>query len=100
MEFFTVLAFAMVGLSSLVSLYVIGMAFVDTWWKGVLCLFCQIYFIWYSVMEFQHSYKLLLLVIVYLAGGLGYVILADAGYVEITPIIDVGNAQAAESVSP
>lgn len=32
-------------------------AFQDEWWKGLLCLLCPLYLIYYMFVEFEHEYK-------------------------------------------
>jgi hypothetical protein len=44
-------------------------AFKDEIWKGIVCLFCDIYQIYYTLFEFDHEYKWQI-VGAYLGGGI------------------------------
>lgn len=65
---FTILS-AGFGIMSLVaSIYILVEAFRDEIWKGILCILCGFYFLWYAIFDFDADNKWLW-VLLSLGGG-------------------------------
>lgn len=47
--------FALAGLAG--SILILVEAFKDEIWKGVLCLFCGLYMLYYMLFDFEHEHK-------------------------------------------
>lgn len=45
------------------SVFFVIEAWKDAWWKGLLVLFCGLYLIYWALFEFDHEYKLLVLLL-------------------------------------
>ncbi len=46
-------------------------AFGNSVWKGLIALFCAIYWVFYAIVEFEHRYKWAIVLLAILCGGLG-----------------------------
>jgi len=59
------------GLACIVCSLIIWIdAFKNSLLKGLLCVFCWIYFVWYALFEFQHDNKFLIVLGALICGGL------------------------------
>jgi len=47
--------FSLAGLAG--SILILVEAFKDEIWKGVLCLFCGLYMLYYMLFDFEHEHK-------------------------------------------
>ncbi|HRF59872.1 MAG TPA: hypothetical protein PLH94_08170 [Fimbriimonadaceae bacterium] len=62
---------ALVGIVSFVCWLVIVIdAFKDSILKGLLCLLCGLYYLWYAFFDFEHDNKWLIVLVSIFGGGL------------------------------
>lgn len=69
-----------VALAGLVcSIIILIDAFKDAIWKGIVCLLCGLYFLYYALIEFDHPRKWLIVLGALCGGAAGAVLRLSAG---------------------
>lgn len=68
----------LIGLGALLSIVglvctiiVLIQAFKDSILKGLICLLCGLYYLYYAIFEFKHENKWLIVILSLLCGGVG-----------------------------
>jgi hypothetical protein len=68
------IVFALAGIVG--SIIILIEAFKDEIWKGVLCLLCGLYFLYYALFDFEHDNKWPIVLLALLGNGIAAGIMA------------------------
>ena len=72
MDALKTIAAILLGIGSLVCWVIIFIdMFRDAVWKGIVGLLCGLYALYYAIFEFDHSEKLIIVLVAIFGGGLG-----------------------------
>lgn len=73
MEIIKLLFAAVFGLAGLVaSIIILIEAFKDEIWKGIVCLLCGLYMLYFMLFDFEHEHKWLLVILSLFGSGIAY----------------------------